>query len=75
MKLYRAKISFIDSDWIDNGKEIMMRNYIISEGTIIALDREPKAEYWEEFIISAEHHGGGFNGIKFEIRELKDGEG
>jgi hypothetical protein len=52
MKFYRAKFSFIDDDWAAGSDSDMPDSALIMEGTVIALDREPKLEYWEEIEIT-----------------------
>lgn len=55
-KFYRARFGFFDDEWSGDGRLI---SHYTPEGTVVALDKEPKMEMWEPLEIAA--WGTGYN--------------
>jgi hypothetical protein len=54
-KFYRARFTFVDSDWAERGDPKIPNDYIVHAGTVVALDVEPAEEYWEELSLYTTH--------------------
>lgn len=50
MKFYRARYSFFDDDWVNDGTRLV--KHFISKGTVVALDHEPNLGLWEPLELS-----------------------